>query len=146
MHGWHCVSEPGLWDIENLYADLRKNLVHSHWRGLRPAADGGGRKCYSLVFAKQRGVLVAVSDDTADCSTLCVWARSPHLAAAELSALRAAYFHEQWHDEKKACFFVLTTSLGDLEARIVKTNPVTHASDELKLHYGDDFEEWHRQS
>ena len=145
VRGWHCVGEPGLWDVEGLRSDLRDNLVHSHWRGTRPTTDGASRKCRYLVFAKENDVLIVVSDYTPDCRILRVWARIPEKAEAEFAQLRASYFHEQCHDDGNAYFFVLTMKTGDLDARIVQTNPTSQTSDDLRLHYGDDFEEWHRQ-
>jgi hypothetical protein len=144
VRGWHCVGEPGAWDINSLSTDLKDELVHSHWRGPRRGSDTESRKCRHLVFAKQNDILIAVSDYTPDCRILRVWAHSPELADSEFAKLRASYFHEQCHDDDNAYFFVLTMNTGDLDARIVKTGPTSHTLEDLKLHYGDDFEEWHR--
>src|SRR5438552_2762034 len=78
--GWHCVGEPGSWDLEGLFTDLNDKLVHSHWRGARPTEDGISRQCRQLVFEKQKDVYVAVSEQTPDCGILRVWARDPEQA------------------------------------------------------------------
>jgi hypothetical protein len=145
VRGWHCVGDSGAWDTEALYSELSASLVHSHWRGAPPGKAKLSRNCRHLVFAKDNGLLVAVSHHAPGCRTLRVWARDPEETEAEFARLRVRYFRQQCHDDENAQFFLLTVKLSDLETRIVRTKPVTQTSEDLTLHYGDDFEKWHRQ-
>jgi hypothetical protein len=144
VHGWHCVGEPGPWDIDGLCSHLSKNLVHSHWRGAAAAQGRAPRKCQHLVFEKQNAVFIAISDDSPGCRILRVWARHPEQADAEFAELRAHYFREQRSHEKGSYFFVLTIRSGEPDARLVRISPTGQSREDLILNYGEDFEAWHR--
>src|SRR5438552_4053291 len=88
VHGWHCVGEPGPWDIEGLCSHLSNNLVHSHWRGASATQGRADRKCQHLVFEKQTDIFIAVCEETPDCRILRVWARDPDQAGSEFAELR----------------------------------------------------------
>jgi hypothetical protein len=144
--GWHCADEVGLWDIETLVRDLRTQLVHSHWCG-RAAAPDTPRNWYTIVFALEQNLFVAIGQQLPGYSLLRVWAHSPERAEAEFVRLRKAYFRQPSArtDTDKAEFFVLTFRLGEPMARAVTISPKIRTAADLVLNYGKDFEEWHRQ-
>jgi ATPase family associated with various cellular activities (AAA) len=144
VRGWHCVGDSGTWDIVRLRSDLRTHLVHSNCRGIASVNNGPARTCQHLVFAKQN-VFVAVSSRAPECHNLRVWARDPEDAEAQFAELHSRYFRERIEHDTPANFFVLTASLGDMEARRVTAPLTVQSPDDLRLHYGEDFELWHRE-
>jgi hypothetical protein len=59
--------------------------------------------------------------------------------------LRASYFREKSADEENSYFFVLTIRGGEPDTRLFKIEPTGQTRDDLILHYGEDFAEWHQQ-
>jgi hypothetical protein len=144
VHGWHCVGETGPWDVGGLWSHLGKHLVHSHWKGASAGPGGTQRKCQHLVFEKEKDLFIAVCDDSPDCRILRVWARHPVRADFEFAELRARYFRGQTEHDTTANFFVLTARMGEIDARTVTIPPTIQSPEDLRLHYGDDFQDWHR--
>jgi ATPase family associated with various cellular activities (AAA) len=144
VHGWHCVGEAGAWNIDAMCLDLGGKIVHSHLNGT-PVSSDSSRKCRHLVFAIEEEILVAVSEDVPGCRILRLWARSAAAAEAEFRKLRTAYFREQRDDEENSHFFILTIRGGEPDARLVRIAPTGQSRDDLVLHYGEEFEEWHRR-
>jgi hypothetical protein len=113
--------------------------------GHAPRSGGAHRKCQYLVFELQKDIFVAVSEDTPDCRILRVWARDPEQAGSEFAELRGRYFRDQTEHEASANFFVLTAHMGEMDARTVTIPATVQTPEDLRLHYGDDFEDWHRE-
>src|SRR5713101_5694087 len=105
VHGWHCVGEPGSWDLERLCSDLGEKLVHSHWNGTPPGPERS-RRCHYLVFALAEDVVVAISEHTSDVRVLRVWAHSAARCEAEFQRLRTTYFREPSQNDDAAHFLV----------------------------------------
>ncbi len=144
--GWHCAEENGAWDIEAIVRDLGRHIVHSHLSG-RPNRSDGPTNWYTVVFALKPDLLVAIGQPVPRYGLLRVWARSPERAESEFRRLRNAYFRPPpaRMDADKAEFFVLTIRSGEPMARAVTISPKIRTAAELCLHYGKDFEKWHRQ-
>lgn len=143
VHGWHCVGESGAWDIHAMCRDLSGQLVHSHWSGT-PITPESTRKCRHLVFALEQDLLIVVSEHSPGYRILRVWARCAERAEQEFRKLRSTYFREERADEEDSHFFVLTIRAGEPEARRLKIGPTGQSREDLILHYGEDFGEWHR--
>jgi hypothetical protein len=144
VHGWHCVGESGEWDIHAMCRDLAGKLVHSHWSGT-PVLPESPRKCRHLVFATEPDLFVAVSEHTPGYRILRLWSRSAERAEEEFRKLRATYFREERGDEEDSYFSVLTIRSGEPDTRLFKIGPTGQSREDLILHYGEDFGEWHHQ-
>lgn len=144
VNGWHCVDEGGSWDVPAIFDALRKTLVHSHWCG-RPSSQTSAKEWRTIVFAPKKNLFIAIGQHTPEYSLLRVWADSPETAEAEFRKLRAKYFRERQRDDHpdKAEFYVLTIRMGEPLVRMVSVTPKLRTADELQLHYGEDFLEWH---
>jgi hypothetical protein len=97
------------------------------------------------VFATETDLFIAVSEHTPGHHILRLWARSAGQADAEFRKLRASYFREKSADEENSYFFVLTIRGGEPDTRLFKIEPTGQTRDDLILHYGEDFAEWHQQ-
>lgn len=141
VRGWHSADESGPWDVDAMLQEMGGALVHSElWKVDRDSSRGIWR---SLVFAPTNNLFVAVAQQLLNHITLRVWAKSPKAAAAEFHRLRGAYLRERQSGmEDKAEFFIVTVRQGEPQARLVTTTPKVRTG-ELKLHYGDDFLDWH---
>ena len=144
VHGWHCVGEAGAWDIDGMYRELAGQLVHSHWSGT-PVTPESPRRCRHLVFATDQNLFIAVSENSPGCRVLLLWARSAERAEAEFRKFRSAYFREERADNEDSYFFVLTIRGGEPDTRLFKIGCTGQSPDDLILHYGEAFEEWHRE-
>ncbi|MEO6970915.1 MAG: hypothetical protein ABI217_08475 [Chthoniobacterales bacterium] len=142
--GWHCADEGGSWDVQAIFDALRKTLVHSHWCG-RPSSQTSAKEWHTIVFAPKKNLFIAIGQHIPEYSLLRVWADSPETAEAEFRKLRAKYFRERQRDDHsdKAEFYVLTIRMGEPLVRMVSVTPKLRTANELQLHYGEDFLEWH---
>lgn len=144
VKGWHCVGETGNWDVEALARDLRKALIHSH-SGRRPSQPGASRKWQYAAFEPTRNMFVAIECDQLDGVILRVWAASPEKAQAEFDRVRKKYLRPPGQlGAEEAEFSVISIRMGDPYLRSVRVTPNVRTSAGLVLHYGEEFERWHR--
>jgi hypothetical protein len=146
VKGWHCVDETGNWDVEGLARDLRKALIHSH-SGRRPPQRGVPRKWRSAAFEPTRNMFIAVECEAGpDDVLLCVWAASPGRARTEFDRLHKLFLRPRAQiGAEEAEFSVISLRMGDPYLRPVRVTPNVRTSAGLVLHYGEEFERWHRQ-
>lgn len=143
VRGWYCAEHGGAWAIEQMFKDMRAQLVHA--RGWVAAHSTNPTEWHTLAFALKKNVLVTLGQSLPKFTLIQVWALSPESAEAELLSLRRAYFRERQRqtDPNLADFYVLTLARGEPYARRVTTSSQVHTVDALQLHYGEQFLDWH---
>jgi ATPase family associated with various cellular activities (AAA) len=76
---------------------------------------------------------------------LCVWAASPERARTVFDRLHKRFFRPRAQiGAEEAEFSVISIRMGDPYLRPVRVTPSVRTAAGLVLHYGEEFERWHR--
>lgn len=139
--GWYGCEQGGRWAIGELVEELSDKLIHAH-----ATVSTSGKEWSGLVFEPKTDVLVTIGPVYPPSSLLRVWARSPVAAESTLRALAQKFLQvsRPYSDPALAEFYVVTIAMGEPQARLITTTARVTTADDLKLHYGEDFLEWHQ--
>lgn len=132
----HYCSGDGPWDTKRIATTLPEKLIRS-WYCLREDAEKGNGYWWDLCLQLDERLFVNVDDDS-----ISVYADSPETARATIENLGRTF--RRAAEPRPPTFQIVKQSDGDIETEAVKIDTKgALVPEELALHYGDDFPEWH---
>lgn len=134
----HYCSGDGPWDTKRIAETLPEKLIRS-WYCLRENAEKGSGYWWDLCLQLDERLFVQVDDES-----ISVYADSPEEARMTIENLERTY--RKVPEARPPTFQIVKQSEGEIETEAVKIDPKGALSEEeLSLHYGEDFPEWHAQ-
>lgn len=144
--GWSSVEEVGDWAVDRLFEDLRPFLLHAQCSG-SGEGQAVAKRVSGAAFKLKSRALVTVECHVRGHGLLRLWSRDPEKADEEFGRFRQKYLNEKKpsDDANAAAFYVIRWSSTGPESRLIRTRSPDHTASDLRLHYGEEFVEWHLQ-
>lgn len=145
MRGWHSISARESWDIPGLIRDFHDTLQYSDCSPTGDPPELTDTSWQAITFAPADGVIVIARPSPHGAWLLSVWAHTHERALHHFRDLSARYRRKKKRPGSRAYFSVVTASSGHLGSRTIVVTPKLRSRDDVALHYGPQFVDWHLQ-